>query len=235
MSKSKKSIKNSKVNKYTIFIICKNEEIFKERCEMFKPYIKKICDIIWIPAVFLKSTICNPPLTKKLNTRYNTSKKSILYKLGCISAHRNALLNIINNQSVNNLIIEEDAVLDIKLPDPPKESCYVGGWIIPPQTSNAGKIKVRVSIKNNSLNDINYDKFKILTTHGLFIKNVQMAKDILYDTIDKDSIKNYDIYLANNQVLSQFYYPPLFVQGKHMSEIDQRVNKNDLNTKNYGL
>lgn len=222
-------------NKYTIYFICKNEEIFNEKKLMFKKYMNKICNIIWIPAVFLKSTSCNKKLTKKLNTRYNTSKKSILYKLGCISAHRNALLAIINNQTNNNIILEEDAIIQ-KLPSPPKESCYIGGWIVPPQISNAGKIKINIpNIKKNTLNDIDYSKFMILTTHSLFIKSIDEAKNILYDTIDRDSIKNYDIYLANNQIFQKFYYPPMFIQGKHISDIDKKVNKNDENTKNYGL
>ena len=223
-------------SKYTVFIICKNEEVFNEKCIMLKPFMKKICNIVWIPAVFLKSTSCNKKLTKKLNTRYNTSKKSILYKLGCISAHRNALLGIINNQSINNLILEEDAVIQKNLPKPPLSSCYVGGWIVPPLISNAGKVKVSIpNIKKNALNNIDYDKFMILTTHSLFIKTVDEAKEILYDTIDKESIKNYDIYLANNKILDKFYYPPMFVQGKHVSDIDGKVNKNDSNTTNYGL
>lgn len=222
-------------NKYTIYIICKNEEIFNNKKLMFKKYMNKICNIIWIPAVFLKSTSCNKNLTKKLNTRYNTSKKSILYKLGCISAHRNALLGIINNQTNNNIILEEDAIIQ-KLPNPPKTSCYIGGWIVPPQISNIGKVNIKIpNIKKNNLNEIDYSKFMILTTHSLFIKSINEAKDILYDTIDRDNIKNYDIYLANNEIFKKYYYPPIFIQEKHISDIDKKVNKNHENTINYGL
>ena len=35
--------------------------------------------------------------------------------------------------------------------------------------------------------------------------------------------------------LKQYYYPPIFVQGKHISEIDNVTNKNDLRTHLYGL
>ena len=63
----------------------------------------------------------------------NTKNKSIIAKLGCIAAHRKALLAIYSNQTNNNLILEEDATLTGKLPPVPKDSCYMGGWIIPPQ------------------------------------------------------------------------------------------------------
>ena len=35
--------------------------------------------------------------------------------------------------------------------------------------------------------------------------------------------------------LFKHYYPPIFVQGKHVSEIDKVTNKNDLRTHLYGL
>ena len=83
---------------YNIYIICKNEDIFNEKCKQFSKYKKNICYIQWIPAEFLTLTQCNKALLKKLNTRHNTKKKSIMAKLGCISAHRKALLYIFSNK-----------------------------------------------------------------------------------------------------------------------------------------
>ena len=61
-------------------------------------------------------------MLKKLKTLYNTKEKSIIAKLGCIAAHRKALLAIFSNQTRNNLILEEDANLSGPLPAPPEES-----------------------------------------------------------------------------------------------------------------
>ena len=225
------------MSKYNIYIICKNETIFNEKIKMLKPYKKKICHIQWIPAEFLKVTSCNKKkLLCKLNTRYNTGEKNIISKMGCISAHRKALLSIINNQTNNNIILEEDSIIDNPLPSPPKVSCYLGGWIIPPQITKAGKIKIKIrNLMRNKLNTINYDKFKVLMAHSYFIKTVQEAEDILFSTIEVDRIKNYDVHLIDEKFFEYFYYPPVFVQDKHVSDIDKKVNKNHIYTKNYGL
>ena len=223
------------MTKYNIYIICKNEEIVQEKSrELNKKDKKKICHIQWIPAEYLTLTQCNKQMLKKLNTRHNTKNKSIIAKLGCIAAHRKALLSIYSNQTNNNLILEEDAEMSHTLPVPPKESCYMGGWIVPLQVTKIGKEKVSLRPKKG-LNKIDYNKFQVITTHALFIQTHEEAVDLLDMTIKPEKLKNYDIFLANEEYLKSFYYPPCFVQGKHKSEIEGKVNKNDQNSFNYGL
>ena len=148
---------------YNIYIICKNNDIFIKKTEMFKGY-STINSIHWIPAEFLKVTDNNKTkLLSMLNTRYNTSEKNRISKLGCIAAHRKALLSIINNQTTNNIILEEDATLLTDLPNtPPNVSCYLGGWIIPPHISKANKVKIELPKLFN--NDINSRRADILNT-----------------------------------------------------------------------
>ena len=222
------------MSKYNIYIICKDEERFFEKKRDFDKYKSKICHIQWVPAEYLTLTQCNKAMLKKLNTIYNTKQKSIIAKLGCIAAHRKALLAIYSNQTKNNLILEDDANLSGILPVVPNETCYMGGWIVPPQISKTGKVKLNIKPKRG-LNKIDYDKFKIITTHALFIKEIDEATMLLDSTIQPEKIKNYDVHLADNQYFKSYYYPPVFVQGKHISDIDGKVNKNDLNTMNYGL
>ncbi len=223
--------------RYNIYIICKNQEIYESKLKMLKPYKQKICRIQWIPAEFLKVTSCNKKkLLCKLNTRYNTGIKNMVSKMGCISAHRKALLAIINNQTNNNIILEEDSEISNPLPPPPKQSCYLGGWIIPPQITKAGKERIKIpNIRKNQLNKINYDKFKVLMAHSYFIKSSEEAEDILISTIDVDKIKNYDVHLIDERFFHYFYYPSIFVQAKHVSDIDKKINKNHIYTQNYGL
>ncbi len=220
--------------KYNIYIICKNEEIFNEKRRELEKYKGKICHIQWIPAEYLTLTQCNRAMLKKLKTLYNTKEKSIIAKLGCIAAHRKALLAIFSNQTRNNLILEEDATLSGPLPVPPKESCYMGGWIVPPHVSKAGKVKIDVKPKNG-INKINYEKFKVITTHALFVETPEEAMILLESTILPEKMKNYDIHLADCEMFDAYYYPPVFVQGKHKSDIEDKVNKNDEHTQNYGL
>jgi len=71
-------------------------------------------------------------------------------------------------------------------------------------------------------------------THALFIKTFKEAIDLFQTTID-DKLKNYDIHLSDLEFLKKFYYPPIFVQGSHVSDIEGVVNQNDKNSFNYGL
>jgi hypothetical protein len=224
------------VNKYNIYIICKNEDIFNKKAHILNDkYKSKICHIQWIPAEYLTLTQCNQPMLKKLKTMYNTKKKSIIAKLGCTAAHRKALLAIYSNQTHNNLILEEDADLMSVLPMPPGKSCYMGGWIVPPLISQTGKVDINLK-PNKGINKVDYDKFKIITTHALFIKDHMEATELLDMTIEPEQIKPYDIFLAGNQFFKDYYYPAVFVQGSHKSDIDDKgADVNYYRTYNYGL
>jgi len=220
--------------KYNIYIICSTEEDFLSKSEeLLSKYKSKICHIQWVPAEYLKLTQCNKKLLKDLNTRWNTESKKVLAKLGTIAAHRKALLAIYMNKTDNNIILEADSTLSATLIQPPKVSCYMGGWIIPPHITKAGKVKMDVHPKTG-LNTIEYGKFSIIMTHALFIKTFEEALELFQTTIT-DKIKNYDIHLADLEFFKQYYYPPLFVQGKHVSEIDGQTNKNDQRAHLYGL
>ena len=221
------------MTKYNIYIICKTEEEFlKKSNDINDKYKNKICHIQWIPAEYLKLTQCNKKLLKDLNTRWNTGGKKIISKLGTIAAHRKALLAIYMNKTDNNIILEADAEFSSKLCNPPDKSCYMGGWIIPPQISKAGE-KVGLNPKKG-LNTIDYDKFAVLMAHALFLKTFEESIELFQTTIT-DKIKNYDVHLIDLQYFKYYYYPPIFVQGKHVSEIDQVTNQNDKHTYLYGL
>jgi len=225
----------SEDKQYNIYIICKNKTIFKERVKTLQKYKGKIHTFHYVKAVFLKDTKKNREDTKKLNTRYNTLMKNRLRKLGCIYAHRNALRQIVKNRSENNVILEEDASLDHVLPNPPKQSAYLGGWIIPPQISLAGKQGVRIPTLKAGLNEIDYKKFRVLMAHAYFMKSFEQAQKILEVIEGPKKVKNYDVFLINHKFFDKFYYPAIFVQSQHVSAIDGKINKNDQRTKNYGL
>ena len=84
------------------------------------------------------------------------------------------------------------------------------------------------------VNPIDYDKFKILMTHALYIPNYKQAAIIL-DASERDAAhgkhKAMDHFYANNRYINQFIYPPIFIQSGHISEIDgsklKRKNNND--------
>lgn len=233
----KKEYPNKKVTGgYNIYIICKSEEDFVEKSrKIMSQYKDIICHIQWIPGEYLTLTQCNRKLLKDLQTRHNTQQKKIIAKLGTIAAHRKALLSIYSSKTNNNLILEADAVLSKKLPNPPSKTCYMGGWIIPPQITQAGKINMRKIVKpKNGMNEIEYDKFSILMAHAYFIKTYEESLDIFHSTLT-EKIKNYDVHLIQERLIHAYYYPPIFVQKKHISEIDMVQNINDKRTYDYGL
>ena len=221
---------------YNIYIICKNKKVFKERQKTLEKYKgTKIHKFFYVKAVFLKDTATNRKKTQKLQTMYNTKMKSRLRKLGCIYAHMNALKAIVKHKTDQNIILEEDATLDHILPNPPKKSAYLGGWIIPPQITLAGKKKVTVPHLKSGLNEIHYDQFKVLMAHAYYMKTHEKAQEILDSIVTPGKVRNYDVHLIDHQFIKDFYYPAIFVQGKHISDIDGKVNINDRRTKNYGL
>ena len=97
------------------------------------------------------------------------------------------MLAIFSNQTNNNIILEEDAALTNPLPKPPEQSCYMGGWIIPPQITLAEKVAVDAHPKKG-LNEINYDKFKVIMAHALFLKTHLEATSILNMTIEQNKV-----------------------------------------------
>tara|TARA_R110000796_G_scaffold12445_5_gene41148 strand:+ start:3392 stop:4039 length:648 start_codon:yes stop_codon:yes gene_type:complete len=210
---------------YSVYLICKEEDFESKKELLSDPLIK---DFHRISPQYLNN---NGTVLKDLHTRYNTKSENIISKLGCIAAHRLALLSIYNQKSTNNIILEADAVLKEPLPDPPSLSCYMGGWMVPLSFSSKEPIQVN---PNLGMNQINPELFRIIMAHSYFIKYPAQAMEIFQSTIIP-KIKNYDIHLANQTYLKHYLYPPLFTQGKHISEIDKKINKNDQYTEMYGL
>ena len=79
-----------------------------------------------------------------------------------------------------------------------------------------------------------YTLEKVEGEDDYFIKTFEESM-ILFQTTITEKIKNYDVHLIDLQYFKYYYYPPIFVQGKHVSEIDAVVNKNDKYTYLYGL
>ena len=213
---------------YSVFIIC-NQGEFGNKYQTLSS-LSKIKEVVWIAPEYLSS---NELVLKDLHTRYNTKPDKILSKLGCIGSHRKALLAIYNRKSSNNIILEADAELSDILPEPPTTSCYFGGWIIPPKFSLPAISPTDIQ-PLKGLNKINYDKFKVIMNHAIFIKTPQEAMEVFQTTI-VNKIKNYDIHFSNSKLVNHYYYPPIFCQGRHVSEIDKKTNKNHQLSKNYGF
>ena len=209
---------------YHFYIICENEKAFKDKANYLRTLEnEKIADIIYIPAVYHKVTENNSNVLDNLKVMYNTDIKKKIGKKGCISAHLNALISILNNKSQNNIILEEDAIFTNRLPSPPEFSSYMGGWIINKLIKDIKKTVISTDLNlsesdNNQLIDIDYSKYRIIQTHSLFIKYEDVKP--LIETIYDKKIKSYDIHLSEIQFFKKYYYPQIFKQEQHISTID---------------
>ena len=232
---------------FNIFVITKSTEEYDKKCK-FLP-INLQC--YHIPAQYLSNNVPER-VYATMRVRHNIKRNHLKSKIGCMFAHRLALYYISHMYLTdNNIILEEDATLDdIKalkrfLKSPPKEPAYLGGWIINPLMKDIDKPVQFYKNKKpkTGTNNINYDKFRILMAHSIYIPNYKQAGEILklseYQALYEKKHKAMDHFYADNQLIKQFIYPPIFVQSDHVSEIDgsrvKKRNKNNLRTLKYGL
>ena len=219
--------------RYHIYLIA-NTPKYEEFCQRYQsnPLVDSISQI---QPVYLDDCESNRLLISKLKTRYNTLIKTRLRKLGCIYAHKNALQMIVDKNHSNNLILEEDATMIRELPEPPQCSAFLGGWITPYHITKAGKIDPDISTPYEGLNRIDYCSCKMLMAHAYYLKEAKEANEILRTLLSEDPIKAYDHHLSDNQYIKNYYYPPIFVQGRHKSSIDLKPNKNHIRSIDYGI
>ena len=230
---------------YNVYVITGTTEEYEKKCKMLKFPLQ----CYHIPAQYLGNV--TDRVYNQMKTRYNIKKNHLKGKIGCMFAHRLALYFISNMYLTNNnIILEQDATLsDLNelskfLKNPPKEPTYLGGWIINPLIKNINEpVKVFENKKpKNGLNKIDYNKFKILMTHALYIPTYQQASIILEKSeyqSNHGTHKAMDHFYAEHQFIEHFIYPPIFIQSGHISEIDgsrlKKKNNNDKLSIKYGL
>ena len=62
-------------------------------------------------------------------------------------------------------------------------------------------------------------------TEPYFLDRDLSAGIDLFQTTINDKLKNYDIHLGDQEFFKKFYYPPIFVQGSHVSDIEGVVRE----------
>ena len=224
---------------YRVICICSAKEFKHKKQELLaNPLIQSVERV---NPVYLTNSAKDRSLASHLQTAPITKHTSRLRKMGCILAHLHVLQKAVKKGYEHILVLEEDAELSNRLPKPPRVSCYMGGWIVPKNISETGKTSISLPSLSSGLQSINYDVFKIIMSHAYYLRATD-AREILntMEAIFKANkplgkIRNYDVFLAEHQFMKHFYYPERFVQGKHVSTIDGKVNQNDLHTKYYGL
>lgn len=162
---------------------------------------------------------------ERFTFRYNTLSKHKLAKIGNFASHIRALQMIVKNNLKNVMILEDDSS-DFKLPISLKNyphAVYLGGFMVAPKIKDIRKPINKRSF-HNGINEINYDKFRILETRAYFVPNKEEAKRMLDVIMSAPSLKNTDIFYSNNELIKYFYYPALSLQTQGLESNIDNVN-----------
>tara|TARA_R110000824_G_scaffold76743_4_gene194389 strand:- start:86 stop:703 length:618 start_codon:yes stop_codon:yes gene_type:complete len=145
-----------------------------------------------------------PFIQKKMLHFWASKEKCRRGKEGCVDSYYRLCYKIYK-EKINDCIIFEDDCHLIDLPnDMPKKLCYLNGLFI---DSDSWDKYPDFSIENG-LNEINYDKSRILGCWGIYIPKYHDVLPIL-EMISKYSkhLKAIDIMLMNNQIINHYLYP----------------------------
>jgi GR25 family glycosyltransferase involved in LPS biosynthesis len=162
---------------------------------------------------------------ERFTFRYNTLSKHKLAKIGNFASHIRALQKIVSNDLKNTIILEDDSS-DFKLPSSLKDypnAVYLGGYIVAPKIKDIRKPINRKKF-HNGINEIDYERFRILETRAYFVPNKQEAKRMLDVIMSSPTLKNTDIFYSNNELIKYFYYPAVSLQMPNLkSTIDTNI------------
>jgi len=150
-------------------------------------------------------------------------------KLGCFYTYLELFQHIFVNKLDNVVILEDDCILqqEYYLEDLPDEPCYLNGQFFNPFISKQRRGWVDDFIKNNKfnigINEIDFSKFKILGTLGIWFPHWYQVEEIYAEIMISNKFKAIDNMLADLQLIKLFYYPAIYL---HDDNGISNINKN---------
>ena len=186
--------------------------------------------------LFFGDVILKEVNEKMVDKMPNISDKCKIGKRGCFSSYIRILQSIVDKK-LNNVIILEDDLLQINdIPDNlGQEICYLNGLICPPKTTDMSirfeyDLLETYNIKKG-LNEIDYDRFKILGTLGIYLPSYQKTKIFLEKITECETYTSIDCLIAHKQLIKYFHFPAIF---KHEdNNISNIRNKNKFKSKSH--
>jgi len=160
---------------------------------------------------------CPDWVKDKMRHRSNIKEKALNGKLGCFTSYV-CLLNKIVSEKINNVLILEDDCIQIgeftkdQLGNKP---IYLNGLFHHP-TNYANKNKEWTEKLKHDLqlttgiNEIDWDKFRIVGTLGIYIPKWEQAQEIVDKLKYTKSLTTIDSQISKQKLISKFHYPPLF-------------------------
>ena len=159
----------------------------------------------------------------KIIMMWNAGEKQKGNVVGCLLSHIRLMRKIVSGKMDKVLIIEDDALVDMKLLKRTNlnklktdKMIYFGGVLRPLKFKDPkwNYNKVKKTFKRNRVNKIIPSRFKIGSTHGLYYPTKEAAKKLLTFFESKDRLRAIDSELAiiqkkNPELLDSIYYPAI--------------------------
>tara|TARA_R110000868_G_scaffold8848_3_gene45142 strand:+ start:427 stop:1101 length:675 start_codon:yes stop_codon:yes gene_type:complete len=164
----------------------------------------------------------------KMLSMYNFGRDAHLARCGCFISHVKLLEHIVENQLLDVLILEDDAIQVNPLPlvYPRDSIVYVGGFIYNRKMMDESKVLIDHSIGMN----LCPPEYRILGTVSYIIPDWRVALDILDRIKSQKRYKAIDIMLGNIGLKQYYNYPGSFREEGSISQIS---SKNKIQTENY--
>ena len=160
---------------------------------------------------------------KKIIMMWNAGDKQKGNVVGCLLSHLRIMRKIVSGKMNNVLVIEDDALVDMKLLKKTNlnklkqdKMIYFGGVLRPLKFKdpNWNYERVKSGFKRNKVNKINPSRFKIGSTHALYYPTTKSAKELLNFFESKNRLRAIDSELAiiqkkNPQLLDGIFFPAI--------------------------
>lgn len=160
---------------------------------------------------------CPSWVKDKMKHRSNIQEKARNGKLGCFTSYV-CLLNKIVSEKINNVLILEDDCLqigDFTKDQLGNEPIYVNGLFHHPtnyvKKNKEWVMKLKTDLQlTTGIQEIDWDKFRIVGTWGIYIPKWKQAQDIVDKLKSAKTLTTIDSQLSKQKLITKFHYPPLF-------------------------
>jgi len=148
-----------------------------------------------------------PIIEEKMIHMHSAKKKCRKGKTGCCDSYYR-LFKKIYDEKINDVIISEDDCLLKELPAiMPNKPCYLNGRYI-----NADNWQTTDKFeKKEGLNEINYAKYRIIGTWGMYFPKYSDVKPLIDLIQNSKRLRAIDMMIPKYQLIKHYLYPSAFI------------------------
>jgi GR25 family glycosyltransferase involved in LPS biosynthesis len=200
-----------------------NLDSAKERMANFNASYKR-----W-PATHWKELRPNHEVFTKMVSMHNINPIQHKAKCGCFISHYRLLQYIVTNKLSNVLICEDDAIEHATLDNYPPYSLpsfvYLGGFIMNRRMTDGPVYDVN---KHIGLNELDTDKYRMMTTLSYWIKDYTTAQSILDYINSKPRWRAIDKLRSDYNIDhgTVFIFPALYSESSQYDSQIRNTNNN---------